>query len=216
MIEHATEKNPPSEAELLLPWYVSGKLNDADTSMVEQWLANEPDASAHLERAIEELDLTFTASESLPMPPREGLNRLMTAIGEEGIVRPRIGWAERIWEMLSPRYALAGAAALALVVIGQGAALTILSQQPADTATYSTATAGAEIGPEVTALVAFTPETSLAEVATLLDDLGLRIADGPKPGGIFRIAAPDGEDGQAALETLSADAHIRFFSAQGQ
>jgi len=214
MSENHTDIEEPNAAELLLPWYVSGKISNADKAVVDKWLAEDPAASDHLARAMEELDLTFTASENLAMPPRDGVDRLMNAIGEEGINRPRVGLVERIWEMLSPRYALAGAAALALVVIGQGAALTVMSQQGPSGASYSTASATAPAVAESTALVAFKPDTSLADVATLLDDLGLRIADGPKPGGIFEIAAPKTDEGAAALKSLSANSAVRFFSAE--
>lgn len=207
------EQELPNDAELLLPWYVAGTLSPKEMAKIDAWLAQDPEAEAHLARAREEWDVTITASEELGMPRASAVNDLMASIGEENHVAaagPSV--LERIWEMLSPRYAMAGAAALALVVVGQSIAIgTLMSDAPT---TYEVASGETEQAQELTALVAFQPDITLTQMSDYLSDLDLRIIDGPKPGGIYQIAATDDEAGTAALETLGAnDAFVRFFAA---
>lgn len=199
------------EAELLLPWYVSGNISDADRLKVEAWLKENPEAQQHLARATEEMDLTFADSETLGQPSRQSFENLMAEIGPGRQSAAGGGWLERFWESLSPRYALAGAAALCLVVLGQAAAITMMNlDRPAEFAV-----AGAEnvSGPEITALVRFAEDTPLDQVTATLDELDLRIADGPMPGGLFVVAAADNDAGAAALDELAGQgALVTFFS----
>ena len=213
MSNKETEKNVPSDAELLLPWYVAGTLSEAETANIENWLTQDPEAPAHLERARQEWDVTISASEELGMPRASAVNDLMASIGAENkIAASSPSLVERIWEMLSPRYAMAGAAALALVVVGQAVTIgTMMSDTPS---TYEVASGQTATSSEVTALVAFQPEITSAQMATYLAELNLRIVDGPKPGGIFQIAAADNEAGRSALDTLGENQElVRFFSA---
>lgn len=205
------------DAELLLPWYVSGKLSEADRQKVEAWLSENPQAQDHLARASEEMDLTFADSEQLGRPSRESFDRLMAEIGpgRQQAAAASGGWIEKIWEALSPRYALAGAAALCLVVLAQAAAITMMNTGAQPASEFAVASSENAARPELTALVRFGPGVPLGEITAVLDELDLRIADGPKPGGIFLIAASDDEAGAAALEALSArGAIVTFFSAQ--
>lgn len=202
------------EAELLLPWYVAGTLSEADTARVDAWLQDNPEAQAHLARALEERDVTVAAEEEIPMPRASAVDDLMAAIGADP--RPATeagGILERIWSMLTPRYALAGAAALALVVIAESVTIgTMVATGPTAPSTYQTASGPAEAaGPVIQAIVAFKPDASLGDITQLLADNGLTIVSGPAPGGIYRIAAPDSEAGENAMDALAQSELIRFF-----
>lgn len=213
MMEQEIDTKDLEDAELLLPWYVAGTLSETETARVDAWLADNPEAQAHLERATEELDVTITSSEELGMPRAAAVNDLMAAIGhDQRHIAQGPTLLERLWDMLSPRYAMAGAAALVLVVAGQAITIgTMVTSQPTS---FETASGSTVIAAEVTALVAFKPEISFSDVSVELGALDIRIIDGPKPGGIYQIAAADTDEGRAALETLSAnDNLVRFFSA---
>lgn len=206
-------KEQIDDAELLLPWYVSGKLSDADRQKVEAWLQENPEAQNHLARASEEMDLTYADSEKLGRPSRESLERLMAEAGPGRSTTAGPGWVERIWAALTPRYALAGAAALCLIIVVQAAAITMMNTGPSTE--FAVASSEHATGQEITALVGFTDGASLDQVMSALDELDLRFADGPKAGGIFVVAAADNADGAAALKTLSErGALISFFSVQ--
>jgi anti-sigma-K factor RskA len=200
MSEHIEEDLPANEAELLLPFYVNGTLDEQDRQIVENWLNENAEAADHLARAAEELQLTRADAENRGVPPRRVLDSLMTRIGETpgGIRRESL--VERIWVMLSPRYALAGAAAFALVIVAQ-ASYIVYSQQQAP-AQFQTATGRMEAFSGPTALVVFAPTADMGTVSSRLADLGLVIVDGPKPGGIFVVGGKDSDAGRAALAEL--------------
>lgn len=208
------EKELPNDAELLLPWYVAGTLSEEEIAKVDAWLATDPEAEAHLARAQEEWDVTITASEELGMPRASAVNDLMASIGAKNHTTTAVpALLERIWEMLSPRYAMAGAAALALVVVGQSITIgTMMSDTPA---TYEVASDKPAVAiSELTALAAFQPNITISQITDYLAELNLTIIDGPKPGGIYQLAATDNEAGKSALDTLASNNEfVRFFSA---
>lgn len=212
MSARETPEMTQPEAELLLPWYVNGTASDEERALVEDWLAQAPEAAGHLGRVQEESDLTRESSEALGVPGRHVLDDLMARVAPtEAGAGGRAGVIDTIWSWLSPRYALAGAAALAVVVVGQGAALTSLMGQGTP-ATYTTASSSAVATRQVKreALVAFAPEATLTDIAALLEELGLTITDGPKPGGMFVVSASDTEEGRAALSALSGRDEVLF------
>lgn len=205
------------EAELLLPWYVAGTLSDADTAKVEAWLAEAPEAEAHLARAREEMEITVAASEEIPMPRSSAVNDVMAAIGADPGKQAATGgsFLMRLWEMLSPRFAMAGAAALALLVVAQGITIGVMVNERQAGTRFETASGPAAetvAAGEVTALIAFQPDTPLADISRTLSESNLRIIDGPNPGGVYRVAAADTEEGRAALEELAGAEMVRFFS----
>lgn len=215
MMNNDNELKDINEAELLLPWYVAGTLSKEESQKVETWLNENPEAEAHLARATEEMDTTITASEEIPMPRADAVNDLMAAIGADKPQATTSSFIDRLWDMLSPRYAMAGAAALALVVLGQATTIGVMmnDQPPA----FETASGGAVVIDGPSALVAFNDDISLSDITEYLSAQNLTIVDGPKPGGVFRIAAMDSDEGKAALEALGANAElVRFFAETGQ
>lgn len=202
-----------SEAELLLPWYVSGRISDADRKTVEAWLAENPEANAHLQRVTEEMDLAFVVSEQLPRPSRASFDSLMAEVGPGRQQTSSGGFVERIWAMLSPRYALAGAAALCLVILAQAATLTMMNVGDSN-AEFAVASQDGALVAGQTALVQFAPDATVDQISTLLTGLNLTLVDGPKPGGVYVIAATDDEAGTAALNELAGTADLVTFFAE--
>ncbi len=202
-----------SEAELLLPWYVSGKISDADRKKVEVWLAENPEADAHLQRVTEEMDLAFIVSEQLPRPSRASFDSLMAGVGPGRQQATSGGFAERLWAMLSPRYALAGAAALCLVILAQAAALTMMNVGDRN-AEFAVASQDGALVAGQTALVQFAPEATIDQISALLTGLNLTLVDGPKPGGVYVIAATDDAAGTEALNELAGTADLVTFFAE--
>ena len=210
MNERIEEDLPKNEAELLLPFYVNGTLGDEETRLVEAWLSENAEAADHLARVDEELMLSRADAEMRGTPPRRVLDNLMAEIGAAPHGASRVGLAEKIWGMLSPRYALAGAAALCAVVALESGYL-VYSGQLAPTQ-YQTATSGSQAFSGPSAMVVFAPGAGMDAIAARLSDLDLTIIDGPKPGGVFIVGAPDSEDGKAALARLGkTEGLIQFF-----
>ncbi len=210
MNDRIEEDLPENEAELLLPFYVNGTLGEEDSRLVEAWLNENAEAADHLARVDEELSLTRADAEARGMPPRRVLDDLMAEIGAAPDKAGRVSFAEKIWAMLSPRYALAVAAALCAVVALESGYLVYSNQQTP--AQYQTATSGSEAFSGPSAMVVFAPGAEMETIAARLTDLDLTIIDGPKSGGVFIIGAPDTEDGTAALAMLGeTEGLIQFF-----
>jgi anti-sigma factor RsiW len=203
-------------AELLLPWYVAGTLSPAEMAEVEAWLESDPAAKAHLARVQEEHQLAIEAAEEIPMPRASAINQVLEAIGADAkspVNAPSL--SERLMGFLTPRWVMTGAAALALLMVAQNATIGILN--PGTAPEFQTASGASATIEGVSALVAFQPTQSLADISAYLEENGLRIVDGPKPGGIYRIAAEDSEEGKAALEALGDDKNrVSFYSGPSQ
>ena len=60
--EHLSERE---EIEMLLPWYVTGKLDAADTARVEAYLAQHPDMLHQLAIIAEEQTITVEDNEAI-------------------------------------------------------------------------------------------------------------------------------------------------------
>lgn len=216
MIDQETDIKDIDDAELLLPWYVAGTLSDTDRARVDEWISSNPEAEQHLARAIEEHETVLGAGDDMPMPSPAAINDLFAAIGiEEKAPRQTGGWLASFWEALSPRYAMAGAAALALFVVAQAITIGVMSTStPERGTTFETASGAAATADEATALFAFQPNVTMEQITEYLENNGLRMVDGPKPGGIFVIAAEQAAGGAAALDELGAEQTlVRFYSA---
>ena len=211
MSERIEEQLPEDDVELLLPFYVNGTLDETERLAVEAWLSGNDGAIDHLARVSEELELIRADADTLGVPSRAVLDNLMAEIDDAPATALVKGWAERIWAMLSPRYALAGAAALCAIVALQAGYIVYAGQQQAPTSQFQTASGATEAFAGPTALVAFTPETDMGTVSTRLADLGLTIVDGPKPGGIFIVGGTDDEAGREALAALGAAEGLTSF-----
>ena len=209
MNERIEDELAEDEVELLLPFYVNGTLDESEKQAVEAWLSRNEDAAGHLARVSEELELTRNDAETLGVPSRAVLDTLMAKVGEAPGAGLVAGWAERIWTMLSPRYALAGAAALCAVIALQAGYIVYAGQQPQGT--FQTATGETEAFAGPTALVVFAAEAEMSTIATRLADLDLTIVDGPKPGGIFIVGGADSEEGRAALAALGKAGDLTSF-----
>lgn len=214
-LENDTAEIHPTE--LLLPWYVNGKLSDDEKSEVENWLLENPEAQAHLSRVEEEHIVAIESAEEIPMPRAAAVNDLLSQITDARTQKTGASLSERFFELLSPRWAMAGAAAIALLIVAQGTTIGMLVSGP-PTSTFETASGPTEASISgVTALVAFQPTTALADVSAYLEENSLTIIGGPKPGGIYQIAAADSDAGRLALRTLSEDKElVSFFSSQAE
>lgn len=212
MTKTAKKTPEPTDPELLLPWYATGQLSEAETALVEDWLAENEDARAHLERSREELDLTVRDSESLGAPRAGALSALMARVAEEKPATLAVSsWADRIAAFFTPRM-LAAAAAVVVVIFGaQMATIGVLLQR--DAATYETVSTPETPLPEGTvALMAFQPTATIEEVSGLLSGAGAIMIGGPDAAGLYRVLIPDGDGVAAALEALSTSDLVRFFS----
>lgn len=212
MTKTVEQDNEPTDPELLLPWYATGRLSESQTARVEAWLADNEDADDHLQRSREEMDLTIRDGESLGAPRAEALSALMARIAvEKPVANAKPNWMEKIAEFFTPRM-LAYTAALVLAVFAvQTATIGVLVQKDAPVfETVSTPTGPAPDGAVV--LMAFQPSATIEQVSELLNGSDAVIIGGPDPAGLYRVLVPDGAMAEASLKTLEMSEIVRFFA----
>lgn len=216
----------PREIDLLAPWGATQRLGPDDRAALERMLAADPELSRRLEVAADERDETIALNEALPTPSRAGLDRLFERIeAHEAKRAPKsagvMGWLPRTLAGLSPGRLTLAASAAALVIALQAGLLAGAYLGGAGGGAYQTASDGtAPVAAGATALVAFQPDATAADVARLLSDAKAEIIGGPKPGGVFVVRLSSGamgaEEVEAALKRFrEAPRVVRFATPSG-
>ena len=178
-----TEDSEREEIEKLLPWYVTGKLGLSDTSKVERFLAQHPDALSQLQLIGTEQQETLRVNEAMGWPRSDLRDRLMASLPRSAAPSrgrfARFGQFFRMRPALGPQWA---AVAMALLVLAQAAFIAVLLTRAP---TYWLAAGAHPDG--AAALIAFADDARAADIARFLADFEATIVDGPKPGGVYKI-----------------------------
>jgi len=179
-----------SEIELLLPWYVTGRLDAADRTRVEAFLAAHPDMKRQLALVRAEQAQSTYANEALGPPSPGALDRVMASIARDqrAHLPMRTAW-DRIAEFFMAPTSEGvrwGAMAAGILLLIQAAALgALLLARSVDT--YQTASGKQVAAGAGTLLVGFADGATAPAIAALLSELDAQIVEGPKPGGMYRI-----------------------------
>ncbi|MBL8564862.1 MAG: hypothetical protein JNM89_04020 [Hyphomicrobiaceae bacterium] len=202
------------EIELLVPWYVTGRIAPADRRRVEDYLARHPEFGASITVAREEQRVTIALNEALGAPRSGSVERLLARIAADSAgadatsLRSKAdGLLAQVREFFNAPSAMGvryAAAAAALVIVAQAATLGVMLATPGGGGNFRTASsrgAASESGPAL--LVAFQPQATLADIEALLAEAGGRIVEGPLPGGIYKVRLASSETA-SALATLKA------------
>ena len=182
-------------AQLLLPWYLNGTLDEAEQARVEAHLAECTECRAELE-------------------PELGLAASLTAFASDGEMASDPG-------LTSPVSAPAGArrlrifrrpVALGWALAGQAAAaalfLALFLARPTQPAPDAYHVLGSERAPNAgNVIVLFAPDTRELTVRKALSEAGARVVDGPTASGAYLLNVPD-QRRHAALERLRADPQV--------
>jgi hypothetical protein len=206
------------ELEELLPWFAAGTLARRDMQRVEDAIEGDPALARKYEAVLEELAGTAELNETLGAPSSRVMQKLFANIDAEparhAVRTPSL--AERLSEFLaslSPR-TLAWSATIAglLIVLQAG----FLGGVLIDRGAFQVAGGNTASSQPAFALVRFAPDATAAEIAQLLDANDVSIAEGPLPGGLYRIRPAAGElpEEQATriIEQLRADKAVNFIA----
>lgn len=208
----------PSEAELLLPWYGTGRLTPEETSRVEAWLEAHPEGREQLALIRAEMDTDIVDNEALPTPSSGAADRLMDRVTAEPGQRARrlaAGLLERFgtWiDSVTPEMRGGLVAAAVVLVIAQAVVIGLMAGR--EPTTFETATGGGT-ATEGQIIVGFTADATAAEINALLAETGASIVAGPKPGGLYALAFPKDVDLDAVVEMLAARKDTVSFAARG-
>lgn len=196
MTETRIEDTRREDVEMLVPFYVTGRISQADARLVDAYLREHPEFARSIEVAREECAADISVNEALGFPSPRASDKVFEAIAAEPEpVVARAGRAtrslmERVRDFFSApsplavRYAAVAAAAIVLVqaaVIGS-----MIARGPAGDG-FETAS-----GPKVAAasakvLVAFQDGATFGEVSRVLGEVGGTLIEGPLKGGYYRI-----------------------------
>lgn len=211
----------PRDIYELLPWYANGTLGAADAAKVEKALAGDAAVRASLARIEEERGETIVQNEAIPGARSGAFEDLMARIETEAPRTDRsatrgTGFVARLMAAIAgapPRALALGAFAAALVIVAESGVLinTAIRSNgaPAEYTTASVLPPGVE---QAVILIQFAPGVPLDAIVTLLRTEKAVIIDGPKAGGLFRLAVA-AADAPTVLADLKANsALVRFAS----
>ena len=191
-----TPANPDSheQAQILLPWYVSGRLEGDELAQAEAHLRDCPECRTEfrLERRLEQ------AVAGLPFDAELGWTAVRGRIVAQD---DRAGVAAAIRRALSPgaRTGWAIAAQFVLVIAAIGALLPLSQPRPRY---HALGAAPPTVAGDV--LVIFRPEARAQDLSRALRESGARLVDGPTDADAFVLAVPL-HDRSAALTKLRAN-----------
>ena len=186
-----------SEEDLLAPWYVTGKLDEAEARELEALAKDDPEFAALLAEAGREQQAAAAVNEGLGKPSPAVWERLERSIEQESREAARSqrgGFFEGIKTTVSgffsgfttPQWQAIAAAAVAICIIQAGAIAYIAQErQPAK---YGTASGPASVTTKRAFIVSFSDAATMADINTLLDDAGASIVDGPSADQVYHLA----------------------------
>jgi len=208
MSDDMTAAAEREEIEMLLPWYVSGRLDAGDRARVESYLARDAGLHHQLDLIRAERQETIGANEALPTASAGALDRMMASLPQR---RPSLAQrfaSSTIYQTVADFFAAPtvrgvrfAAVAAALLLLVQGAVITTLLVRGEGGGTYQTAS-GQSDDKGVSALVVFTEDARLPAISRLLADLDATIVDGPKPGGVYKVRIRTSDRSDAARAAL--------------
>jgi len=206
MSEQSAEELEREEIEMLLPWYVTGRLDRADLAKVEGYLARHPQLRRQLDLVRAEQEQTVRVNEALGAPSAGAIDRMMASLPahRQGRSPWRAGTAlfQVVAEFFSAPTAggvrWAAVAAAALVVVQAAAIATLLTRS--DGGTYQAASGQQPAG--ISALVVFADDANAKAISRLLAEFDANIVDGPKAGGVYTIRLRTEDRSQTARDVL--------------
>jgi len=208
MSDDMTAAAEREEIEMLLPWYVSGRLAADDRARVESHLARDAGLRHQLALIRAEQQEAIAVNEALRTPAAGALDRLMASLPpRQPSLAERLGLSalnQKVADFFAAptvRGVRFAAVAAALLLLVQAAVITTLVVRGDGGATYQTAS-GQNDDKGISALVVFAEDARLPVISRLLADLDATIVDGPKPGGVFKVRVRTSDRSDAARDAL--------------
>ncbi len=211
MSKETTDHSRREDIETMLPFYVTGQLDQADAARIDDYLRRHPNVASQLDLIRAERDSTVVANGVFASRPVPNFERVAAMIGTTAAKSARpaspgarpLDWIRRLFDMPAPHSLGWIAAAAAIVILLQSATIGALI-----VAQYSGTFIGAggpgASGPATTAVVRFADGAATAAVADALTGLGVTIVDGPKGGRLFTVRLGPKNMGDAERDRLIA------------
>jgi len=190
---------PHDEAEELLPWYVTGRLDPADRERVEKHLTDCANCQAQLRLERRLADEYRAYSPNLEANWTSLRKRVEPSLAKRRLAQPAAGFG---WRKFSrPAVAMLMAAQLAIVVVTAGAVSYFIQPDAAYRALGS-----APIAASANAIVIFQPQTREEQLRQLLSRSGAELVGGPTDADAYVLHIE--ADRSAALARLRASPEV--------
>ncbi len=206
---------PHEQAMELLPWLINNSLSNDERVVVldhAKYCVVCRREIKHLEHLRDSIEC-LSGPVPIPVPDMRNINaRIDRWIERQNFVRRSFSWIGGIF--LSPWRTAYAVQTVLLVVLG--AALLWPESRDAE---FKTLTQSQELAVGHYVRVVFSPELTFAKQQALLDDLELRIVDGPTDRGVYTLATANSmavEERDVALTHLSKNPGVIFAQAVNQ
>jgi len=201
------------DIEMLLPFYVTGRLDRADADRIGNYLSQHPEVASELELVRDERASTIANNAIYADRPVRSFDRVAAMIRKTPArtARPAARWLDRIRELFSmpssPALGWVGAAA-AIVILLQAATIgTLVVAQYSGI--FNTAGGNGPVDGGTTVVVRFADDASATAIADVLSGLGVKIIDGPSGGKLFTVRIGPKNMSEAEREQLIAALRAR-------
>ncbi|QTR50634.1 anti-sigma factor [Candidatus Thiothrix anitrata] len=212
--------DPVEEARLLLPWYITGKLGDAERELVERMLAQHPSLQAEYRNELNMVGLIRDNASLLQLSTVDSttqrLDKLMKRIERETqhvappvvsvesahhqpSVKPKPSWADFLRKLIPDAtwFTPANTVFASLLVIQIGLlgwysnSLTVNPETIYVSASVSETPATVAVTQGMTLLVSFRDEAQIRQLRQFLHQWNAHIIDGPDNNDLFRLQIRD-------------------------
>jgi anti-sigma-K factor RskA len=189
------------DARLSIPWYVTGKLDEAERRQIEALAAEDPEFANLIAEAGKEAEAAAAVNRELGEPSPEVWARIERSVEAERRERSRSWLTERIQALkasvtayfggfMLPQWQMAAAAAVAVCALEAGAIAYLSNKENPSfrVASGPQTQAGAK---HAAFIVSFSDSASMAAVSKALDEAGAVIVGGPNEDRLYRLALRD-------------------------
>lgn len=186
------------EASLLVPWYVAGKLEEAEVRQIEELAYRDKEFAKLIAEAKQEAEAIAELNEAAGEPSSMLWARIQQSAGHER--KTRLWLAGRIaglkdtvssflTGLSAPQWQVLAAAAVAICVVEAGV-IAYLAGGDSTPAKFHTASGPqAPVSAKHSAfIVSFWDTATIAEIGKALDNSGTVIVDGPNADMLYRLA----------------------------
>jgi anti-sigma-K factor RskA len=195
----ATDENGDmDEAQMLAPWYVAGKLEQAETRLVEELAYRDKEFAKLIAEAKQEAEAIASVNEAAGVPSSALWARIERSV-EQDRKAQRHQWFMRQANALAdavsgffaglsgPQWQAVAAAAVAICVLEAGA-IGYMASSETPAKFHVASGPKAQTAPKRSAfIVTFRDTATIAEISKTLDDAGATMVEGPNADMVYRL-----------------------------
>jgi anti-sigma factor RsiW len=202
------------EVEMMLPFYVTGQIDQADAKEIDDYLKHHPDVARQLDLVRAERESTSAANAVYASRPVRSFDRVAAMIGKAPAQPARTAgspfdWIKQLFAVpSSPALGFVGAAA-AIVILLQAATIGTLLVAHYPGIFIGASGGNGTVDAGTTVVVSFADDASAAAIADAFSGLGVKIIDGPSGGKLFTVRIGPKNMSESERERLIAALRAR-------